>query len=146
MAYTSGCTVLLSCPGRDVLFAPCDDGKQAKQVHFVAGGSLAAIVRSSGLTMYFKAAVGVVPAACLMSPCCTNILMSASYARQMGITVEPYVGEPLQAAVADGSIHASTRTCKVLLKMQRFSADLQRHVVELSDIMMGSWMLISHPW
>ncbi len=26
MAYTFGRTVLLSCPGTDVLFAPCDDG------------------------------------------------------------------------------------------------------------------------
>jgi len=66
-------------------------------VHYVATGGLAAIVRSLGLTMYFKATVAGVPAACLMSSCCTNTLMSASYARQMGITVEPCVGEPLQA-------------------------------------------------
>ena len=57
MAYTSGRTVLLSCPSSDVL-SPCDDG----QVHYGATGSLAAIVRSSGLTMYLKATVVGVPA------------------------------------------------------------------------------------
>jgi len=54
--------------------------------------------------VYFKATVAGVPATCLMSSCCTNTLMSASCARQMGITVEPCVGESLQAAVANGAL------------------------------------------
>jgi len=99
----------------------------------LATGSLAAVVGSLGLTMHFKATVAVAPATCLMDSCCTNTLMSASYARRMGITVEPSVGEPLRVAVADGVIHASTGTCKVRLKMQQFSADLTCHVVELAD-------------
>ena len=43
------------------------------------------------------------------------------------------VGEPLQVAVADGVIHASTGTCKPCLKLDQLSADLTCHVVELAD-------------
>lgn len=66
--------------------------------------------------MYFKATVAGVPAACLMSSCCSNTLMSASCARQMGIAVEPCVGEPPKAAVADGVIHAFTGLFKVFFQ------------------------------
>jgi len=61
----------------------------------LATGSLAAVVGSLGLTMHFKATVAGVPATCLINSCCTNTLMSASYARRMGITVEPSVGGAL---------------------------------------------------
>ena len=130
---------LLSCPGSDALFAPSDDvalSEHAQQVYYVppvATGSLAAVVGSLGLTMHFKATVAGAPATCLMDSCCTNTLMSASYARRVGINVESSVGEPLRVAVADGVIHASTGTCKVRLKLQQFSADLTCHVVELAD-------------
>ena len=70
--------------------------------------------------MYFKATVAAVSATCLMSSCCTNTLTSASCARQMGITVEPCVGESLQGAVANGVIHASTGLFEVFLKVQQF--------------------------
>ncbi len=59
----------------------------------VATGSLAAVVGSLGLAMHFKATVAGAPATCLMDSCCTNTLMSASYARRVGITVEPSVEE-----------------------------------------------------
>ena len=114
---------LLSCPGSDALFAPSDDvalSEHAQQVCYVlpvATGTLA--VGSLGRTMHFKATVAGAPATCLMDSCCTNTLMSASYARRVGINVEPNVGEPLRVAVADGVIHASTGTCKVRLKLQQ---------------------------
>ena len=130
---------LLNSPCSDALFAPSDDvalGEHAQQVYYVppvATGSLAAVVGSLGLTMHFKATVAGAPATCLMDSCCTNTLMSALYARRVGINVEPSVGEPLRVAVADGVIHASTGTCKVRLKLQQFSAKLACHVVELAD-------------
>jgi len=92
---------LLDCPGSGALFAPSDDdalGEHARQVSYIpplATGSLAAVVGSLGLTMHFKATVAGVPATCLINSCCTNTLMSASYARRMGITVEPSVGGAL---------------------------------------------------
>ena len=63
--------MLISYPGSDVLFAPCDDdalGEHARQMYYVpsvATGSLAAVVGSMGLTMHFKATVAGVPATCL---------------------------------------------------------------------------------
>ena len=131
--------MLISYPGSDVLFAPCDDdvlGEHARQMYYVpsvATGSLAAVVGSMGLTMHFKATEAGVLATCLMISCCTNILISASYARRVGINVKSCVGEPVRVAVADGAIYASCGTCKVRLKMQQCSADLTCHVVELAD-------------
>ncbi len=127
---------LLNSPCSDALFAPSDDvalGEHAQQVYYVppvATGSLAAVVGSLGLTIHFKATVAGAPVTC---SCCTIPLMSASYARRVGINVELSVGKPLQVAVADGVIHASAGTCKVRLKLQQFSADLACHVVELAD-------------
>ncbi len=133
---------LLSCPGSDAMFTPGDDfalGEHAKLVYYVppgATGSLAAVVGSLGLTMHFKATVAGAPATCLLNSCCIYLcltsLMSASYARRVGINVKLGVGEPLRVAVTDGVIHASTGTCKVRLKLH-FSADLTCHVVELAD-------------
>ncbi len=130
---------LLACPGSDALFAPSHDvalSEHSQQVYYgppVTTGSLAAVVGSMGLTMHFKATVADAPATCLMDSCCTDTLMSASYARRVNINIEPSVGERLRVAVADGVIHVSTGTCKVRLKLQRLSADLTCLVVELAD-------------
>ena len=69
----------------------------------------------------------------MMNSCCNNTLMSAAYARWMGITVEQGGGSTLQAAMADGTVCASHGTCKVRLKLQQLSADLMGHEVELAD-------------
>ena len=80
---------LLSGPSGDALFAPSDDvalSEHAQQVYYVppvATGSLAAVVGSLGLAMHFKATVAGASATCLMDSCCTNTLMSASYARRV---------------------------------------------------------------
>ncbi len=137
--YLRNAQLLKDYPCSDDLFAPADDdilGKHAVQVYYVSPvvtDSVCAAIGALGLTMHFEASVSGAPVAVLMDSCCTNTLMSALYARRMGITVEPCVGEPLRISVADGVVHTSIGTCKVCLKLQQFSADLSCHVVELAD-------------
>ena len=61
--------------------------------------------------------------------------MSAAYAWRMNIHVERSGGPPLQVAVVKGMVCTSEGTCncKVLLKLQEFSADLMCPVNELAD-------------
>ena len=137
--YVRDTQLLKDSPCSDVLFVPCDDealGKHAVQVYYdspVVTDSVCAVVGSLGLTMQFEGTVSGAPASVLMDSCCTNSLMSAAYARRMGITVEQGVGSSLQVAVANGMVCSSHGTCKVRLKLQQFSADLTCHVVELAD-------------
>ena len=99
----------------------------------VVSDSVCAVIGSLGLTMQFRASVSNAPASVLMDSCCTNTLMSASYARQMEFTVQATVGTPLQVAVANAAVCSSIGTCKVRLSLQQFSADLLCTVVELAD-------------
>ena len=138
LKYVRTAQLLRDFPCSDALFAPCDDeplGKHAVQVYYdspVATDSICAVIGSLGLTMQFQGSISGVPTSLLMDSCCTNTLMSAAYARWMGISVEQGGGSTLQVAMADGTVCASHGTCKVRLKLQQLSADLTCHVVELA--------------
>ena len=92
--YVRTAQLLRDFPCSDALFAPCDDealGKHAVQVYYdspVATDSVCAVIGSLGLTMQFQGSISGVPTSLLMDSCCTNTLISAAYARRMGISVE----------------------------------------------------------
>ena len=119
--FLRGAQLLKEYTSHVAMFVPADDadfGKPALQVYYhspVVTDSVCASIGTLGLTLQFHGTVSGVPVSILLDSGCSHTLMSAAYARRVGIAVEP-VGEALHVAVADGMVCSSSGISKVRLK------------------------------
>ena len=146
--------LLKDYPCCDALFVPSVHseglGKHAVQVYYdspVVTESACPVIGSLGLTMHFHGTVSNAPVSLLFDSGCSHTLMSASYARRVGITLDTQPGDSLQVALASGMVCSSIGTCKVRLQLQQYTGTLSCFVVELADayeVILGEDWLSKH--
>ena len=83
--------------------------------------------------MHFHGTVANDPASILLDSGCGHSVMSAAYARQVGIIGELPQQGALQVAAANALVCSSIGTCKVCFKLQQLTADLSCHAVKIAD-------------
>ena len=150
--YLCGMQLLKDCPVSNAMHVPAADVSHCDwpvQVYYDPVNvvdSVCNVVGPSGLTMHFQGTVSNAAANVLLDSCCSHTLMSASFARRMGLTVTP-VNNPLQVEVASGTVCSSIGTCKVRLELQQFPANVTFSVFELAkqhDVILGEDWLLHH--